>query len=102
MPGRLSFFRRKYSRNLAGVDLAITGIPLDLTVEPARHPLWPEGIRRASAQHKARIWPWRFDPFDTLACVDYGDRHFDWGAPMEILAAITAHIGEILASGASL
>jgi agmatinase len=101
--GALSFFRRKYTRDLTGADLAITGIPLDLTVSnrPGTR-FGPEGIRRASAQHAwGPIWPWRFDPFDTLACVDYGDCAFDWGAPMEIPAAITAHIAGILASGAS-
>lgn len=101
--GALSFFRRKYTRDLTGVDLAVTGIPLDLTVSnrPGTR-FGPEGIRRASAQHSwGPIWPWRFDPFDTLACVDYGDCHFDWGTPMDIPDAITAHIAEILAHGAA-
>ena len=30
--GALSFLRRKYTRDLAGVDLAITGIPFDQAV----------------------------------------------------------------------
>lgn len=100
--GALSFARRKYSRDLAGVDLAITGIPLDLTVSnrPGTR-FGPEAIRKATAQHSwGPVWPWRFDPFDTLACVDYGDCGFDWGRPMEIPAAITAHIAGILAAGA--
>lgn len=100
--GALSFARRKYSRDLAGVDLAITGIPLDLTVSnrPGTR-FGPEAIRKATAQHSwGPVWPWRFDPFDTLACVDYGDCSFDWGRPMEIPDAITAHIAGILAAGA--
>ena len=101
--GVLSFFRRKYTRDLTGVDIAVTGIPLDLTVSnrPGTR-FGPEGIRKASAQHAwGPIWPWRFDPFDTLACVDYGDCTFDWGAPLEIPDAITAHIAGVLERGAS-
>ncbi len=99
----LSFFRRKYSKDLTGVDVAITGIPFDQAVSnrPGAR-LGPEAIRRASAPHAwGPIWPWRFDPFDTLACVDYGDCSFDWGAPMEIPAAIEAHVAGILAAGAA-
>jgi agmatinase len=101
--GALSFFRRKYSRDLAGVDVAITGIPFDLSVSnrPGTR-FGPQAIRQASAQHAwGPIWPWRFDPFDTLACVDYGDCAFDWGTPMQIPDAITAHIAGILDAGAS-
>jgi agmatinase len=100
--GALSFFRRKYTRDLAGVDVAITGIPFDLSVSnrPGTR-FGPQAIRQASAQHAwGPIWPWRFDPFDTLACTDYGDCAFDWGTPMDIPDAITAHIAGILDAGA--
>ena len=48
--GALSFMRRKYTRDLAGVDIAVTGIPFDQAVShrPGTR-LGPEGIRRASA-----------------------------------------------------
>lgn len=101
--GALSFFRRKYSRDLRGVDVAITGVPLDISVSnrPGTR-FGPAGIRAASAQHAwGPIWPWRFDPFDTLAAVDYGDCAFDWGTPMDIPAAIEAHVAGILAAGAA-
>jgi agmatinase len=101
--GALSFMRRKYTRDLDGVDVAITGIPFDLSVSnrPGTR-FGPEAIRRASAQHAwGPIWPWRFDPFDTLAAIDYGDCAFDWGAPQDIPAAIEAHVAEILAGGAA-
>lgn len=100
--GALSFFRRKYTRDLTGVDLAVTGIPLDLTVSnrPGTR-FGPEAIRRASAQHAwGPIWPWRFDPFDTLAVTDFGDVAFDWGEPMAIPAAIEEHFAGIIAAGA--
>src|SRR4051794_9535792 len=80
--GALSFARRKYSRDLRGVDVAVTGIPFDqaVTNRPGTR-FGPEAIRRASAQHAwGPVWPWFFDPFDTLAVVDYGDCTFDWGA----------------------
>jgi agmatinase len=100
--GAQSFFRRKYTRDLTGVDVAVTGIPLDLTVSnrPGTR-FGPEAIRRASAQHAwGPIWPWRFDPFDTLAVTDYGDVAFDWGEPLAIPAAIETHFAEIIAAGA--
>jgi agmatinase len=100
--GALSFFRRKYSRDLTGVDVAVTGIPLDTSVSnrPGTR-FGPAAIRAASAQHAwGPIWPWRFDPFDTLACVDYGDVAFDWGEPMATPALIEAHVAGILAAGA--
>ena len=48
--GALSFMRRRYSRDLTGVDLAILGIPLDVTVtnRPGAR-FGPQAIRRASA-----------------------------------------------------
>lgn len=101
--GALSFFRRKYSRDLTGVDVAITGVPLDVSVSnrPGTR-FGPAGIRAASAQHAwGPIWPWRFDPFDTLACVDCGDCAFDWGTPMDTPGVIQAHVAGILATGAA-
>ena len=101
--GALSFLRRKYTKDLTGVDVAITGIPFDLSVSnrPGTR-FGPEAIRRASAQHSwGPVWPWRFDPFDTLAAIDYGDCAFDWGAPMDAPAAIEAHIAGIIAGGAA-
>ena len=48
--GALSFMRRRYSRDLTGVDLAVLGIPLDVTVtnRPGAR-FGPQAIRRASA-----------------------------------------------------
>ena len=42
--GALSFMRRKYTRDLTGVDIAVTGIPFDQAVSHrARHPLRARG-----------------------------------------------------------
>lgn len=96
--GALSFFRRRYSRKLANVDVAVTGIPFDqsTTNRPGTR-LGPEAIRRASAQHAwGPVWPWGFDPFDTLSIVDYGDCFFDWGDKESVPKSITRHVGRIL------
>ena len=101
--GALSFMRRKYSRDLKGVDVAVTGIPLDLatTNRPGAR-FGPRAIRAASAGISwARPWPWDFDPFDRLAVVDYGDCEFDHGEPETIVPFIEKHIAEILDSGAA-
>ena len=65
--GAQSFMRRRYTRDLAGVDVAITGIPFDQSVtnRPGTR-FGPEAIRRASNQHAwGPYWPWFFDPFDS-------------------------------------
>lgn len=101
--GAHSFMRRKYSRDLAGVDLAVTGIPFDQAVSnrPGAR-FGPEAVRRASAQHAwGPIWPWLFDPFDTLAAVDYGDLDYDYGRLETVPDRITGHIAAILDGGAS-
>ncbi|MCP5081377.1 MAG: agmatinase [Alphaproteobacteria bacterium] len=101
--GALSFMRRKYTKELSGVDVAVTGVPFDLSVSnrPGTR-FGPEAIRRASAQHAwGPIWPWRFDPFDALAVTDYGDCVFDWGQPTEIPGRIEQHIATIIENGAS-
>lgn len=101
--GALSFMRRKYTRDLKGVDVAVTGIPLDLatTNRPGAR-FGPRAIRAATPGISwARPWPWDFDPFDHLAVVDYGDCEFDCGRPETIVAFIQQHIAGILEAGAA-
>jgi len=101
--GALSFMRRKYTRDLSGVDVVVSGIPLDLatTNRPGAR-FGPRAIRAASTGISwARPWPWDFDPFDKLAVVDYGDCEFDHGKPETIVAFIQKHIAKILDSGAA-
>lgn len=97
--GALSFMRRRYGRDLAGVDVAVWGIPFDsaTTNRPGAR-FGPQSIRRASAildgdpQH-----PFGFDPFETLAVVDYGDCAFDHGRPGEVAADIERQAASIIA-----
>ncbi len=91
--GVLSFMRRKYTKDLDGVDLAVSGIPLDLMVShrPGAR-FGPAAIRKASAHLAwAPPWPWPFDPFERLAVIDYGDCLFDPGKPETITDAIVEH-----------
>jgi agmatinase len=102
--GALSFMRRKYTRDLTGVDIAVTGVPFDQAVSHRTGTrLGPEAIRRASAENAwGPIYPWGFDPFDTLAVIDYGDCFFDWGKKESFPTALEDHADGILRSGAEM
>ena len=101
--GARSFMRRKYTRDLTGVDIAVTGIPFDQAVSnrPGTR-FGPEAIRKASADSAwGPLWPWMFDPCETLSIIDYGDCYFDWGRKEDVPAAIQEHVAGILKGGAS-
>lgn len=88
--GALSYYRRKYSRDLEGVDVAVLGVPLDTatTNRPGTR-FGPRAIRAASSIAAwERPYPWEFDVFQELAIVDYGDCVFDFGRPETVPAAI--------------
>ncbi|MEM8980817.1 MAG: agmatinase [Pseudomonadota bacterium] len=102
--GALSFLRRKYTRDLTGVDVAVMGVPFDnaVTFRPGCR-LGPQAIRAASVQlAELKAFPWGFDPFDTLSVVDAGDVMLDPHHPETIGPAIQNHAAYILASGAKL
>lgn len=102
--GAMSFMRRKYTRDLSGVDVVVSGIPFDTatTNRPGTR-FGPRAIRAAST-----IMAWEkpygmeFDPFDKLAVVDYGDCYFDFGHPEKVPDAIEAHATEIISKGPAL
>lgn len=101
--GALSFLRRRYSRDLTGVDVAVTGVPLDTATSnrPGAR-FGPRGIRAVSPGISwERPWPWDFDPLEELAVVDYGDCEFDYGEPESVTGEIENHIDEILSAGAA-
>jgi agmatinase len=102
--GATSFMRRKYTRDLDGVDLAITGVPLDTatTNRPGAR-FGPRGIRAASSIIAwMRPYDTAVDPFDKLAVIDYGDCFFDFGRPDTIPDAIEEHAWEIIDKGPGL
>ncbi len=102
--GITSFMRRKYTRDLQGVDVAVTGIPLDTatTNRPGAR-FGPRSIRNASS-----IMAWEkpygmdFDPFDKLAVADVGDCMFDFGRPEKVPDEIEAHAFSIINQGPAL
>lgn len=100
--GALSAFRRRYTKDLTGVDLAITGVPFDqaVTNRPGTR-LGPRAIREASAlQPFDAPYGWGYSPLDEFTVVDYGDLAFDYAMVSEFPDRLTDHIRGILASGA--
>ncbi|TNE59072.1 MAG: agmatinase [Alphaproteobacteria bacterium] len=102
--GALSFLRRRYSRELEGVDLAVAGVPFDLatTNRPGTR-FGPRSMRQASTQLAwDPTYRWEQNPFEELNIVDYGDFYFDHAHPAAIPAAIEAEAKSILEAGPAL
>ncbi len=96
--GVLSFARRKYSKDLSDVELAITGVPFDTatTARPGTR-YGPRGIRAASTEVAwQRNHPWEFDALEVLKIADYGDCGFDHGRPEGVPGQIQAHTESML------
>ncbi|EAP76117.1 agmatinase [Roseovarius nubinhibens] len=102
--GATSFLRRRYRKDLAGVQLAITGVPFDqaVTNRPGTR-LGPRAVREASTlQPFDAPYGWDgFSPLEELDIVDYGDLAFDYANVPAFPAALTAHIKGILDQGAA-
>ncbi len=102
--GATSFLRRRYTKDLAGVDIAVTGIPFDqaVTNRPGTR-LGPRAIREASSlQPYDPPYGWDgYAPLDALAITDYGDMAFDYAHTADVPARIEAHIATILNAGAA-
>ena len=99
--GVLSFMRRNYTKNLAGVDLAVTGIPFDqaVTNRPGAR-FGPRAIREASTlQPCDPPYGWDINPLEEFAVVDYGDLAFDYADVATFPERLTNHIQGILAAG---
>lgn len=97
--GALSFLRRRYTKDLTGVDVAVVGVPFDLatTNRPGTR-LGPRGIRAASASLAwCRPYAWNFDPCERLHVVDWGDVFFDPGVPQNAPETIRSQYGEFVA-----
>ena len=101
--GATSFLRRKYTKDLTGVDIAVTGVPFDqaVTNRPGTR-LGPRAIREASAlQAPDAPYGWDFDVLSEFAIADYGDLAFDHANVPAFPAALTEHIRGILSAGAA-
>ena len=100
--GATSFLRRRYTKDLTGVDLAVTGVPFDqaVTHRPGTR-FGPRAIREASTlQAFDAPYGWGFDPLSEMVVVDYGDVAFDYANVAAFPARVTEHIRSILAAGA--
>ncbi|MCB1644770.1 MAG: agmatinase [Pseudomonadales bacterium] len=97
--GAVSFFRTPYSRNLEGVDVAVSGVPLDIaTTNRSGARLGPRAIRNASMSLAwARPWPWKNDPMTQMSVIDYGD----CAGSLLSVSQIQTHVETILAAGAA-
>lgn len=100
--GAMSFLRRRYTKDLAGVDLAVTGIPFDQAVtHRAGTRFGPRAIREASSlQPYDPPFGWGFDPLSEFDIIDYGDLAFDYAKTADFPARVTEHFRTILAAGA--
>lgn len=101
--GALSFLRRKYTKDLSGVDVAVTGIPFDTATSnrPGAR-FGPRAMRAISGSLSwGRPWPWDIDPLEVLNIVDYGDCQFEYADPASITPFIEQHFTTILEAGAA-
>ena len=99
--GILSFMQRTYTKDLSGVDLAITGIPFDqaVTNRPGSR-FGPRAIREASTlQPCDPPFGWDINPLADFDVVDYGDLAFDYANVAAFPERLTDHIRVILKEG---
>ena len=89
-----SFLRRRFTKDLAGVDLAVSGIPFDqaVTNRPGAR-FGPRAIREASTLMAGDVpYGWGYDPLGTFSVVDAGDMAFDYARTAEVPGRIEAHV----------
>lgn len=99
--GALSFLRRTYTKDLTGVDLAVSGVPFDsaVTNRPGTR-FGPRAIREASGlQAFDAPYGWDVNPMEEFAVADIGDLAFDYARVADFPAALQAHITRILDAG---
>ena len=99
--GATSFMRRKYTKDLTGVDLAVTGVPFDQAVTNRTGTRFgPRAVREASTlQTFDPPYGWDVDPFQTHAIIDYGDLAFDYAQIASFPSLLQSHIAQILEAG---
>lgn len=102
--GVTSFMRRKYTKDMEGVDVAVLGVPFDTaTTNRSGARLGPRAIRSASTiMAWERPYGMEFDPFDKLAVVDAGDAHFDFGRPEKVPDQIEEQAYALISAGPAL
>ncbi len=102
--GALSFMRRRFTKDLAGADTVVWGIPFDAATSnrPGAR-FGPQAIRRASAIFdNDPQYPFERDLFAEMAVIDYGDCLLDYGNHQETPGSVERQANVILDSGAFL
>jgi agmatinase len=99
--GVLSFLRRRFTRDLTGVDVVISGICYDLgTSNRPGSRFGPRGLRQASTHIDwGPQWPFNFNPTHRLAIIDWGDHAFRAGSTDSMLEAVQANTVGFLEAG---
>jgi agmatinase len=99
--GVLSFLSRRFTRDLAGVDVVISGIAYDLgTSNRPGSRFGPRSLRLASdLLETGPQWPFDFNPTQRLAIVDWGDHKFQIHTTTSMLAAVEANTVGFLEAG---
>lgn len=99
-----SFMRRKYTKDVAGADAVVWGIPLDTSVTNRSGARFgPNAIRRASAIFDNEPqYPFNLDLFKHIAVADYGDCQIAYSRPWENPERIEAEAAAIIAHDAYL
>jgi agmatinase len=99
--GALSFMRRRYTRDLKGVDLVVWGVPFDsATSNRPGARFGPQAIRRASAILDGDPqYPFGFDPFEKLGVVDWGDCGIDHGRVDLVPKTVEQQAAAIIGAG---
>ncbi|RYH03221.1 agmatinase [Salipiger sp. IMCC34102] len=100
--GATSFLRRRYSKDVAGADLVVTGVPFDqaVTHRPGAR-FGPRAIREASTlQPYDPPYGWDgFDPLGEFSILDAGDVAFDYADVPGVPDLVQRHIAGILGQG---
>ncbi len=103
--GELSFGRRRYTRDLTGVDIAVVGIPFDAgTVNRPGARFGPRAIREQTTLvgcYPWAIYPWDFNVFERCEVIDYSDIATVAGYPDRMVEAVRTEMCRILDAGVS-
>ncbi len=100
--GITSFMRCPVTRDLAGVDVAVVGIPYDSgTSYRSGTRFGPRKIREASLMLWGYNVPLGVKPLDELKVIDYGDVDVIPPSITDTMTNITAEVGAVLGAGCS-